>query len=87
MAMAADLSVRLGHLDDVARKRLVALIAAAHLPVRAPALGEARYIELMKVDKKAEAGAVKFILLKHLGETLISAAPEALVRETLAASL
>ncbi|HEV3106117.1 MAG TPA: 3-dehydroquinate synthase [Trinickia sp.] len=87
MAMAADLSVRLGHLDDAARKRLVAVVAAAHLPIRAPVLGEARYIELMKVDKKAEAGTIKFVLLKRLGETLIAGAPEDALRATLAASL
>jgi 3-dehydroquinate synthase len=87
MVMAGDLSVRLGHLDDAARKRLVAVIAAAHLPTRAPALGETRYMELMKVDKKAEAGSIKFILLKRFGETLITTAPEDIVHETLAASL
>ncbi|MGV2292147.1 3-dehydroquinate synthase [Trinickia sp. YCB016] len=87
MAMAADLSVRLGHFDDDARKRLVAVIAAAHLPTRAPELGEARYMELMKVDKKAEAGSIKFILLKRFGETLITIAPEDIVHQTLAASL
>jgi 3-dehydroquinate synthase len=87
MVMAADLSVRLGHLDDVARKRLVAVITAAHLPTCAPALGEARYMDLMKVDKKAEAGAIKFILLKRFGEPLISVVPEDIVHETLAASL
>ena len=87
MAMAADLSVRLGHFDDAARKRLVAVIAAAHLPTRAPTLGVARYMELMKVDKKAEAGSIKFILLKRFGETLITTAPEDIVHETLAASL
>lgn len=87
MAMAADLSVRLGHLDDASRKRLVALVAAARLPVRAPALGEQRYIELMKSDKKAEAGTIKFVLLKGIGEPLIASAPEAALRATLAASV
>ncbi|PTB18200.1 3-dehydroquinate synthase [Trinickia symbiotica] len=86
MAMAADLSVRLGHLDDASRKRLVSLVSAACLPVRAPALGQERYIELMKGDKKAEAGTIKFILLKRLGEPLITSAPEAALRATLAAS-
>ncbi|PMS34673.1 3-dehydroquinate synthase [Trinickia symbiotica] len=86
MAMAADLSVRLGHLDDASRKRLLALVSAARLPVRAPALGEERYIELMKGDKKAEAGTIKFVLLKRLGEPLITSAPEAALRATLAAS-
>jgi 3-dehydroquinate synthase len=87
MVMAADLSVRLGHLGDAQRQRLVRVIEAAHLPTRAPALGDTRYIDLMKVDKKAEAGAIKFILLKGLGATLVSEAPEDTVRATLAASL
>ena len=87
MVMAADLSVRLGHLDEAVRGRLVALIAAARLPTRAPALGEARYIDLMKVDKKAEAGTIKFILLEKLGETLITDVPEHALRATLAACL
>jgi 3-dehydroquinate synthase len=85
MVMAADLSVRLGHLDEAVRRRLVAIIAAARLPSRAPAFGDSRYIELMKVDKKAEAGTIKFILLKKLGETLITDVPEHALRATLAA--
>jgi len=87
MAMAADLSVRMGYLDEAARRRLVDLIVAAHLPTRAPALGEARYVELMQVDKKAEAGAIKFILLKRFGETLITRAPDDAVHATLAAAV
>jgi 3-dehydroquinate synthase len=86
MVMAADLSVRLGHLDEAARQRLVALVQAAHLPVRGPALGAARYVDLMRVDKKAEAGEIKFILLKHFGETLITRAPDDAVNATLAAT-
>jgi 3-dehydroquinate synthase len=87
MAMAADLSVRLGHLDDAARMRLVALVSAARLPVRAPALGEARYLELMKSDKKAEAGTIKFVLLKRIGETLMTSVPADALSATLAASV
>jgi 3-dehydroquinate synthase len=87
MTMAADLSVRLGHLDENSRKRLVALVAAARLPVRAPALGEARYIELMKGDKKAEAGTIKFVLLKNIGEPTMTSVPEDELRATLAASI
>ena len=87
MVMAADLSVRLGHLDEAVRRRLVALIGAAKLPTRSPALGDARYIELMQVDKKTEAGTIKFILLKALGETLITDVPEPALRATLAACL
>ena len=87
MVMAADLSVRLGHLDEAARTRLVDVIVAAHLPTRAPTLGDSKYIDLMKVDKKAQAGAIKFILLKRFGDTLISEAPDDVVRATLAAAV
>ena len=87
MVMAADLSVRTGYLDEAVRKRLVDLITAASLPVHAPALGDTRYIELMKVDKKAEAGAVKFVLLKQLGETVVTSVPGDALRATLAACL
>ncbi|MGF6370286.1 3-dehydroquinate synthase [Paraburkholderia sp. RAU6.4a] len=87
MVMAADLSVRLGHLDEASRKRLVDVVLAAHLPTHAPALGADRYIELMQIDKKAEAGAIKFILLKRFGETLITRAPDADVHATLAVAV
>ncbi|CCD39588.1 3-dehydroquinate synthase [Candidatus Paraburkholderia kirkii UZHbot1] len=87
MVMAADLSVRLGKLDEVARQRLVRVIEAAKLPVTAPRLGDDRYVDLMKVDKKAEAGEIKFILLTHFGATEITSAPDQAVRATLAASV
>jgi 3-dehydroquinate synthase len=86
MVMAADLSVRLGHLDEASRARLVQVVTAAKLPVRAPALGADRYVDLMQVDKKAEAGAIKFILLKRFGDTLITGAPDEAVQATLAAT-
>jgi 3-dehydroquinate synthase len=87
MVMAADLSVRLGKLDETSRKRLVHLIESAKLPVKAPALGAERYIDLMKVDKKAEAGEIKFILLERFGQTQITGASDEAVRATLAASV
>ncbi len=85
MALAADLSVRLGFLDESSRQRLVQVIDAAHLPVRAPALGTRRYLDLMRVDKKAEAGAIKFIVLKRLGEALIVSTSDAILSATLMA--
>ncbi len=87
MAMAADLSVRIGRLDEAARRRLVDVVAAARLPVRGPQLGDDRYIELMKVDKKAEAGHIKFILLERIGQPFMTGVPENMLRATLAASV
>lgn len=83
MVMAADLSLRLGFIDVQTRARLRRLVEVAMLPSVAPELGTERYIELMKVDKKAEAGSIKFILLKKLGDAFITTVPDADLRATL----
>ena len=83
MVMAADLSRRLGLIDDTAVDRVRALVQAAGLPVVAPDLGTARWIELMEVDKKNEGGAIKFILLKPLGSPSITNASRELLDATL----
>jgi 3-dehydroquinate synthase len=85
MAMAADLSCRLGFIDEATKTRITALIRAAGLPVRAPDLGAGRWLELMQVDKKSEGGQIKFILLKPLGTPIVMKAPEDALLETLKA--
>jgi 3-dehydroquinate synthase len=83
MVMAADLSHRLGYLDAVSKSRITALVQAAGLPVVAPDLGIERWIELMQVDKKNEAGQIKFILLKPLGTAVIMTVPHQALIETI----
>ena len=85
MVMAADLSARLGLIDPASVERMRALVRAAGLPASAPDLGEARWIELMAVDKKNEGGEIRFILLKPLGSPSITSAPLEHLRSTLAA--
>ena len=85
MVMAADLSARLGYIDGATVARIKALVQAAGLPVAAPRFDQARWIELMEVDKKNEGGAIKFILLKPLGRAVIETVPRAVLAETLAA--
>jgi 3-dehydroquinate synthase len=85
MVMAADLSRRLGLIDDAAVERVRNLVEAAGLPVVAPDLGVDRWIELMEVDKKNEGGAIKFILLKPLGSPSITNAPRDQLEATLKA--
>jgi len=85
MVMAADLSQRMGLADAATVERVRALVRAAGLPTVAPDLGEARWIELMEVDKKNEGGAIKFILLKPLGSPVIMSVPREQLRATLAA--
>lgn len=85
MLMAADLSSRLGLLAPPAEERLRRLVAAAGLPTEAPALEADRFLELMAVDKKAQGGRIRFVLLRALGRAEILAdIPEAQLRATLA---
>ncbi|MDB5961499.1 MAG: 3-dehydroquinate synthase [Massilia sp.] len=85
MVMAADLSRRLGHIDDAAFERVRALVQAAGLPTVAPRMAPERWLELMEVDKKNEGGDIKFILLKPLGAPSIGGAPRELLLATIAA--
>src|SRR6185369_12869706 len=64
MVMALHLSQRLGLIDSAFAQRVMALIARAGLPVVGPRLSAARYLELMQVDKKAEGGEIKFVLIE-----------------------
>lgn len=84
MVMAADLSHRLGWLngDDVRQVR--SLLQRAGLPDVAPALGADKYLEMMGLDKKVEAGKIRFVLLKALGHAAIeSEIADGLLRQTL----
>ncbi|MFZ6760289.1 bifunctional shikimate kinase/3-dehydroquinate synthase AroKB [Undibacterium sp. Ji50W] len=83
MVMAADLSCRLGYMDYVSKTRIKQLVEAAGLPVVAPDLGEERWLELMEVDKKNEGGKIKFILLKPLGQAVITTVPQDILLQTL----
>lgn len=83
MVMAAELSQRLGGVDAAFVQRLTRLVQAAGLPVRGPALGAERYLEHMRVDKKAEAGEIRFVVLDKPGSAVVRSAPDAMVREVL----
>ena len=84
MVMALQLSRRLGLIDEVFAQRVTDLIARAGLPTVGPALGVERYLELMRVDKKAEAGEIRFVVLEGPGRAGVRGAPDALVRQVLA---
>ena len=79
MRMATDLSARLGLVPPATVDRMHRLLERAGLPVRAPALGAARYLELMGRDKKAEAGQVRFVVLETLGRAAVRPAPDEVV--------
>lgn len=73
IVMAADLSRRLGWLQAADARRIEALLSRARLPVRAPAAIEPkRLLELMSVDKKVRAGCLRLVLLKAIGQALLT---------------
>ncbi len=86
MVMAADLSVRVGQLTTDEAERLKKLVAALKLPTVPPRLGLERYMDLMSVDKKAEGGEVRYILLNGIGRSTIKAVDDQLVAQTLEAT-
>jgi 3-dehydroquinate synthase len=83
MVMAARLSERMGYLDDADVNRVVRVLERAGLPVAAPDLGRERYLDLMGHDKKVEGGKLKFVVLKAIGNAIISEAPAAPLADVL----
>ena len=84
MVMAAHLSQRLGLIDVALVERLTRLIQRAGLPTQGAVLdavdNAGRYLQLMRVDKKSEAGEIKFVLIGPAGSATVRGAPDALVR-------
>ena len=87
MVMAAELSRRLGLVDGEFVARLNLLIQRAGLPTKGPILDAAdnagRYLELMRIDKKSEAGEIRFVVIDGPGKAAVRAAPDSLVREVI----
>lgn len=77
--MAALLSQQLGWLDARAIERVRALFERIGLPVdgpwlaATPAASAERYLELMRHDKKVSAGVMRLVLLKAIGQAVVSA--------------
>jgi 3-dehydroquinate synthase len=93
MVMAARLSERMGLIEPSLVQRLTTLIARAGLPTVGPQLdsphGErsvSRYLDLMRIDKKSEAGQIKFVLIDQPGSAVVCRAPDELVAQVIEAS-
>jgi 3-dehydroquinate synthase len=73
MLIAADLSQRLGLIDGAIKERVRDILTRAGLPTDAPRVGAAKALELMQMDKKVLAGAVRLVLLEKLGRAVVTA--------------
>jgi 3-dehydroquinate synthase len=87
MLMAADLSMRMGWLTSADVQRVENLVDKAQLPTRAPAqMDYERFTELMSVDKKAQRGKIRLVLLPAIGNAVLSDDYDpAFLRETIEA--
>jgi len=83
MVLAAALSARLGLVDSAYADRITRLIARAGLPVVAPPIATDRFIDLMQLDKKSEAGAMRFVLLDGPGSAALHSVPAEIAAEVI----
>lgn len=86
--MAAQMSCRLGWFSSEALERTRALLVRARLPVAGPAdLSTERFLDLMAVDKKAIAGRVRLVLLRGIGDAVVTSDfPPETLQDVIAAS-
>lgn len=85
MLMACDLSFRLGLIEASVVERARRLLIAARLPIQGPAWSPQQYLQYMEVDKKAEQGVPRFILLESVGRARMQAVPAEALFATLRA--
>lgn len=73
MVMAADLSQRMGWITLKDVDRIKQLLIAVNLPIHAPKeMTEEQFMSLMSVDKKVQDGHIRLILLKGIGQAIMS---------------
>jgi 3-dehydroquinate synthase len=72
MAAEAKIAVDMGFLRSKEYRRLVTVLQTLRLPTRLPgSLNRKTFLGALNVDKKAEGGGTRFVLLKSIGESMI----------------
>ncbi len=71
-AAASWISWKRGFLTEEEHRRTEALLAGYGLPVRVSGLQPEEVLKATKLDKKMEAGKIKFVLLKKIGEAFVA---------------
>ncbi len=83
MVQAAELSAAVLGLSSDSVDRVRNLVEAIGCPTQAPDMETPRWIDLMQVDKKTEAGQLRFILLPQIGQAVFRSVPTAALRAVL----
>lgn len=71
--MAAAFSARLGWLTDADVERIRALFKHMNLPVEPPQVDAGDFLAAMSLDKKVIAGEIRLVLLKAIGDAVVTA--------------
>ena len=74
--LAANTSHRQGWLSAADCRRIDTLLRRAGLPVKADGVGADDMLEAMTLDKKAGRHGLRLVLLRRIGEAVLTAAPE-----------
>ena len=72
---AVYLSKLLGNLTEQEFERIIAIFQQANLPVLPPSkteMSNEKYLDLMSGDKKVQAGVIRLVLLKKIGEAYVT---------------
>ena len=73
MMMAASLSFLMGWIDEQDKERVRKLLIRAGLPVNGPeGMLVDEYLKLMSVDKKVMDGSLRLVLLKSIGDAVVT---------------
>ena len=73
ICMAASFSNRIGWLDAADVERIRELFARLNLPVDPPRIDAGDFLAAMSLDKKVIAGEIRLVLLKSVGEAVVTA--------------
>lgn len=72
MVLAANMSLRLGYLTEFDYQRTITLLSSSGLPIQAPRIGVEKARQLMGMDKKVLGGKLRLVLLRTLGEAVVT---------------
>jgi 3-dehydroquinate synthase len=88
LVMAASMSRLSGYLTPEELERVIRLVARAGLPTHVPGVKPDIALEHMRIDKKVQAGRIRLVLLRGIGQAFVTADyEEAALRQTLATHL
>lgn len=76
MAAAVVIGMKIGLTEEAPAAKIVKLLNRAGLPVRMPHVPAEALVERMRLDKKARESQLRFVLLRKIGEPVVTSVAE-----------